>query len=123
MLVQIGYADGKLSEWEDKYINTLSDRLGISAEEKVRIMEDPQKYTIKVPESYAQRLEFFYNLLFMMGIDNSISKEEEELCKQIGLKMCLNPMLMDDLIKIIAENIVKNVPADQVIQTVLKYQN
>lgn len=122
-LTKIAFADGVLNEWEDKYIDNIASRLGISDEEKYSIQADPSKYEVRLPDTLAQRVEFFYNLLFMMGIDNDITKDEKELCKKIGFNLCFNPMLMDDLIEIMVENLGKKVPVDQVIQAVIKYQN
>lgn len=123
ILHEIAYADGVFNEQEDRYISVIADRLGISSEEKYAIQAEPGKYRIRLPETLAQRIEFFYNMLFMMGIDNDVKKEEKELCKKIGFKLCFNPMLMDDMINIIVQSLGKKVPVDKVIQAVIKYQN
>lgn len=123
MLFKIGMADGSLNQWEEHYIFKIAERLNISTEKLNSILKDPDIHIKTLPETYAQRLEFFYNLLFMMGIDNKVTPEEKELCKKIGFKLCFNPMLMNDLISIIIENLGKNVPVDDVISAVIKYQN
>lgn len=123
MLFKISMADGKFHEWEKKYIDTITEKLNISLEDKISIAENPDKHITQLPETYAQRIEFFYNLLFMMGIDNEVTKEEKELCREIGFKLCFNPMLMDDLINIIIEHLGNNIPVEEVIKAVIKYQN
>ncbi len=122
-LTKIAFADGVFNEWEDKYINAIATKLGISNEEKYSIQADPSQKMVHLPETLAQRIEFFYNLLFLMGIDNDITVEEKEMCKKIGFNLCFNPLLMDDLIEIMVENLGKDVPVDQVIQAIIKYQN
>ncbi len=123
MLSQIGKADGHLVSREEDYISRIAERLNIPLEEKQKIMDNPSQYVVQLPETYSQRLEFFYNLLFMMGIDDNISEEEEELCREIGFRLCFNPMLMDDLIKIMIKNVGKKIPVEEVVQAVVKYQN
>ncbi len=123
MLLGIGEADGKLDMWEEQFVDTIAQKLQIQENEKDEIKREPSKYITQLPDSYSQRLEFFYNLLFMMGIDNSINAAERALCKEIGFRLCFNPLLIDDLIAIMVENLGKKVPVDQVIQAIIKYQN
>lgn len=123
LLTEIAYADGEMHEWEDKYIDTIASKLGISNEEKYSIQADPAAYVKTLPETLPQRIEFFYNLLFMMGIDNTITEEEKELCRKVGFKLCFNPMLMEDLIAIMTEYLGKSVPVNQVVEAIVKYQN
>lgn len=123
MLYKIGVADGMLDQWEDQYIHKIAEKLSITQETLASIFDKPDDYINALPETYAQRLEFYYNLLFMMGIDNKVTEEEKTLCKEIGFKLCFNPMLMDDLIQIITVNLGKSVPVNDVINAILKYQN
>ncbi len=123
MLYKISIADGKIHESEDNYIRRIADRLGIGDEILAIIMEKPDTHITKLPETYPQRIEFFYNLLFMMGIDNEITRSEKELCREIGFKLCFNPMLMEDLINIMTEHLGNNIPANEVVDAILKYQN
>ncbi|MBN1117927.1 MAG: TerB family tellurite resistance protein [Bacteroidales bacterium] len=123
MLILIENADGKIDEWEERYIDTIADKLEINCTDKFEIKKNPVASVTQLPDTYEQRIEFFYNLLFMMGIDNDITEEEKELCRKVGFKLCFNPMLMEDLITIMSESLGKKVPADQVINAVIKYQN
>lgn len=123
MLYKVSIADGKIHEFEDSYIRRIAERLSVNNEDLANIMEKPNTHITKLPETYPQRIEFFYNLLFMMGIDNEITKSEKELCKEIGFKLCFNPMLMEDLINIMIEHLGKNIPSNEVVNAVLKYQN
>lgn len=123
MLIAIAKSDGDFNIWEEKYIDTIALKLSVNESEKDLIKDNPGKYMNALPDNYSQRIEFFYNLLFMMGIDNKVTREEKELCKQIGFKLCFNPMLMDDLLTIIIDNLGKDIPVEQVINAVIKYQN
>ena len=58
-----------------------------------------------------------------MGIDGEISREEKELCKQLGFRLCLNTLLIDDLIAIMVEHLNKKIPEDLMIKAVTKYMN
>jgi hypothetical protein len=108
-LIQIGKADGNTDEWEERYIDSIALRLSIPDADMANIKVSPQKFVTTLPDTLAQRIEFFYNLLFMMGINNEITDDEKELCKQIGFKLCFNPMLMDDMINIVSDNLGKNI--------------
>ena len=123
ILMEIGEADGKIDEWEERYIDTIALKLNIPDTELEEIRKTPKKFVTVLPDTLAERVEYFYNLLFMMGIDNKITKEEKELCKQIGFKLCFNPMLMDDMITIVSDNLGKDIPVDEIVNAVIKYQN
>lgn len=123
MLARIGCVDGNLDDIEEGYIDRIAERLNISASVAKLVKESPLHFCKQLPDTYGQRIEFFYNLLFMMGINNEISESEKSLVKQIGFNLCFNPMLMDDLINIITSYLGKDVPVDEVIQAVIKYQN
>jgi hypothetical protein len=123
ILLEIGKCDREMDEWEDQYVTTIATRLNVPISDLESIRISPEKYVTKFPETIGQRIEFFYNLLFMMGINNQISDKEKELCRQIGFKLCFNPMLMDDMINIVCKYLGKEVPADEIINAVIKYQN
>ncbi|MBN2487054.1 MAG: hypothetical protein JXB34_13855 [Bacteroidales bacterium] len=123
ILMLIGNADGKTDEWEERYIDTIASRLNIESSLLSAIKTTPHNYIGLLPDTLAQRIEFFYNLLFMMGINNEITQEEKELCKKIGFRLCFNPMLMDDLIVIVSKNLGRDVPVNDVVNAVIKYQN
>ena len=123
MLFELSYTDGRLDLPEDQFIDRISERLRIPYSEKVAVMENPSGYITKLPDTYAQRIEFLYNLLFMMGIDDKVTEEELALVKRVGFKLCFNPMLLNDLTHIMIDNLGKNVPVDAVVQAVVKYQN
>lgn len=123
VLMEIGKCDGNVDDWEQQYITTIANRLNIPQTEVEKIKTNPQRFITTFPDTIGQRIEFFYNLLFMMGINNNITPEEKELCKQIGFKLCFNPMLMDDMITIVCNNLGRDVPVDDIINAVIKYQN
>lgn len=123
MLIMIRDADHNYSEWEEQFIENIATRLSISKADMDLVYRNPKANITQLPETYAQRIEFFYNLLFLMGIDNNVNRQEIEMCRQIGFKLCFNPLLMEDLIQIIVDNLGRKVPVNDVIKAVLKYQN
>ena len=123
MLIKISLADGKWDKKEEHFFNYIAQKHGIPKNERMAILKFPDNYINELPNSYYQRIEFFYNLLFMMGIDNEITEKEKAICKEIGFKLCFNPSLMDDMIEIVTANLGKKVPVNDILKAVIKYQN
>ena len=122
-LILMSKADNVIQPSEDLLINNVGKKLGLSDLNTEQIKLQPEKYITILPDTLDERIAQFYYLLFLMGIDGKLDKQEVELCKHIGLRLCPNPDLVDDLISIIAEHLNRRIPAEKLIMAVKKYFN
>jgi len=123
MLIKIEEADKKIDVNEEAFISFIAGKLGLTDEDIKDIRQNPGKFEFKLPDNIGDRLRIFYSLLYMMGIDGEIDKSEKEMCRKLGFRLCINPILMDDLIDIMVDNLNKRIPEDQMLEAVKKYLN
>jgi uncharacterized tellurite resistance protein B-like protein len=123
MLIKIEEADKKIDVHEEAFISFMAGKLGLTDKDIRDIRQNPEKFEFRLPDNIDDRLRIFYSLLYMMGIDGEIKKSEKEMCRKLGFRLCINPVLMDDLIDIMVENLNKRLPEDQMLEAVKKYLN
>ncbi len=123
MLIKIEEADKKIDINEEAFIEYIAGKLGLTENDINEIRRNPGKFEFKLPDNVDDRLRIFYSLLYMMGIDGEIQEQEKEMCRKLGFRLCINPVLMDDLIDIMVRNLNKRIPEDQMLKAVKKYLN
>jgi hypothetical protein len=90
-------ADGKKTFMEESFIFTIASGLGISEEEVNDLESNPVDYNPEGGET--NRIIQFYRLLLLMGVDQNKTPEEISCCKEIALKMGLNPVAVNKTIE------------------------
>ena len=90
-IVRVATADGDLSKEEKEFLDKLAVRLEISAEEYVEILDNPLKYPINPPYSYAHRLERLYDLSRMVYADHILGPKQKEILTRFSLALGFTP--------------------------------
>jgi hypothetical protein len=90
-IVRVAVADGDLSKEEKEFLDKLATRLEISAAEYEEILENPTKYPINPPYSYAHRLERLYDLARMVYVDNILGPKQKEILTRFALALGFTP--------------------------------
>ena len=90
-IVRVAIADGDLSKEEKEFLDKLSVRLEISASEYEEILENPLKYPINPPYSYAHRLERLYDLSRMVYVDHVLGEKQKEILSKFALALGFTP--------------------------------
>jgi hypothetical protein len=90
-IVRVAVADGELSKEEKDFLDKLAVRLEISAAEYEEILENPTKYPINPPYSYAHRLERLYDLARMVYVDNILGPKQKEILTRFALALGFTP--------------------------------
>jgi uncharacterized tellurite resistance protein B-like protein len=90
-IVRVAIADGDLSKEEKEFLDKLSVRLEISASEYEEILENPLKYPINPPYSYAHRLERLYDLSRMVYVDHVLGAKQKEILSKFALALGFTP--------------------------------
>ena len=86
-IVRVAMADGDLSKEEKEFLDKLAVRLEISAAEYEEILENPSKYPINPPYSYAHRLERLYDLSRMVYADEILGEKQHDLLTRFALAL------------------------------------
>ena len=123
MLIIMKDADKHSHYNEEKFIYDIANKMGLFVSDVKDAIDHPEKYKAALPKTYAERMTYFYHILYLMKIDGKVDKSEKEICRKIGFRLCLNPPLMDELIDIIADYANRNIPDDLMLKTTLKYLN
>lgn len=90
-IVRVATADGELSTEEKLFLDKLATRLEISAAEYEEILENPLKYPINPPYSYAHRLERLYDLSRMVYVDHVLGPKQKEVLTKFALALGFTP--------------------------------
>ena len=90
-IVRVALADEKVTPEEKAFLNKLAGKLEISAAEYEEIFENPLKYPINPPYSYAQRLERLYDLGRMVHVDHHLGDKQDVLLRKFGLALGFTP--------------------------------
>ena len=90
-IVRVAIADGKVTSEEKAFLDKLAGKLEISAAEYEEISENPLKYPINPPYSYAQRLERLYDLARMVHVDHHLGDKQDILLRKFGLALGFTP--------------------------------
>lgn len=123
MIIKLSDADHRIDQNEARFIHDLASKLGLTEEDVTNIHDHPEELRFTLPDNMLERMQQFYHLLFLMGIDGKITTEEREMCRKLGFRLCLNPSLMDDLINLMIDNLSKRIPEGEMLNAVKKYLN
>ncbi|MBN8640571.1 MAG: TerB family tellurite resistance protein [Flavobacteriales bacterium] len=90
-IVRVATSDGELSPEERTFLDKLAVRLEISKEEYEEILENPLKYPINPPYSYAHRLERLYDLSRMVYVDHVLGPKQKDVLTKFALALGFTP--------------------------------
>ncbi len=90
-IVRVAISDGELSKEEREFLDKLATRLEISASEYEEILENPMKYPINPPYSYAHRLERLYDLARMVYVDHVLGQKQKKVLTRFALALGFTP--------------------------------
>lgn len=90
-IVRVALDDHDISEAEQKFLDTLANRLDISREEYERILADPKKFPINPPYLYTQRLERLYDLGLMVYADEVLGDKQRDLLAKFAIALGFTP--------------------------------
>ncbi|KFF04944.1 TerB family tellurite resistance protein [Flavobacterium reichenbachii] len=97
-IVRVAFADGKINDEEQSFLDKLASRLEISEEEYKEILTDPWKHPINPPYLYAQRVERLYDLARMVHVDHHLGDQQEVMLKRMGLALGFTPGNVDYIV-------------------------
>lgn len=123
LLVKQALSDDDFSIIEKKYLIYAARSLQLSDAEVAAIRKSPDSFDITPPPDESQRMTIFYYLLFMMRADQKITEEEEQLCYQIGFKLGFRQDFVSNLIKLMKDYLVEDLPPNAMLERIKPYLN
>lgn len=123
LLLRLQDADTEKSIREFAYIHKVATHLGLKADEVLEIEKDIASYPLKPPSDERERMTILYYLLFLMDIDGTVSREEEDLLQEFGLRLGFRTSLTAELISEIKKHAASKVPPNALLEHIRKYLN
>ncbi|MCB9364317.1 MAG: TerB family tellurite resistance protein [Flavobacteriales bacterium] len=120
-LIALSKADNNVSFMETQFINSVALSLGVSADELQQLISNPIDYSPQDRE--IDRIIQFYRLLLLMGVDANHHDKEIDFCKNLGLKMGLNPIAINEVVKRILASEKGMLPPDELISIFQTHHN
>ena len=105
LLVEMSMVDNHLSANERRMIEDVAEKLAVEKWDLDAILENPSEVPFVLPNTEDERLFIFFHLLFLMKMDSQVKPVEEELCRKLGFKLGLSPLLVNDMIRVIKESV------------------
>jgi hypothetical protein len=108
-VVRVAYADGNISEQEQKFLDKLAVSLQISDSEYKEILKNPNKHEINPPYLYVERLEALYKLARIVHRDHQLGDLQEHLMVKFGLALGFTPgnvnYIVDKALKLVDKEV------------------
>jgi len=123
MLLRLQASDRAKDIREFAYIHKVATHLGLSANDVTSVEEAIEQYPLRPPADEKERMTILYYLLFLMEIDGAISKEEEDLVKEFGLRLGFRISLTSELIEVIRKYSNRQIPHNAMLELIRKYLN
>lgn len=123
LLVKQAIADEKITYEEKSYLNYAAKSLHLEESEIQHIIKSPDSFNISPPPDEDKRLTILYYLLFMMRADSNVDIKEEELCFKIGFQMGFREEMVADLVNVMKEYLVEEIPPQAMLDKIKPYLN
>lgn len=120
-LLLLSKIDQKVSFMEESFIHTIANKLEVSEIELDQLKQNPVPVNFQGNE--IDRITHLYQLILLMGVDNNRDKKEIQFCKDVGLKMGLNPIATREIIEQITVSKTGTLSPQKIIQIFKTYHN
>ncbi len=122
-LLMLAEADDSDHVNEIRFINNVAGRIGLSESDVQEIDQHPERLTFSLPESEEDRMTVLYDLLFLMKIDGNVAEEEQELVRELGVRLGFRISMVEEFIQTIAKYVGQQVPSNALLDIIRKYMN
>lgn len=123
MMVQMAEADNDLDLAEQEFILEVAYQINLNGEEVEEIFTTPEKFVLKPPKNEEDRMTILYYILFMMRLDGKILPKEEEMAYKAGLRLGFNHDMVTDMIQVMKNYLLEELPEDALLNIIRKYLN
>jgi len=123
LLIKLSEADMVYMETEIVFIKTIGIKMGFTVDEIKEIKHHPESFDFELPDNMEDRMLMLYNLVYLIRVDGDMNNAEKELLKKLGLRLYLNPALLDDILFLVDKYNGMSIPREELQMHILKYQN
>ena len=120
-LIKLAKADNDLRDMEFQFLLSLASQMGVSKDEFIQLFE--QYIQFLPPKLEFDRIVQFHRLVLVMNVDSNTSDSEIEYIKQAGIKMGLNPLATNEILRIIENYPNKVVPTEVLLSVFSSFHN
>ena len=120
-LIKLARCDNKLSEQEYLFLWSVAQSLHIDKPEFEKLFN--ADIDLKAPVSEFDRILQFHRLVLLMNIDKISSDKEIRFLKDIAIRLGLNPMATNQVLRTMNEYPNKVIPADRLISIFKEHYN
>ncbi len=107
-IVSLALTDNVITKGEEKLLKKLARRFHILEYKYNDILENPEKYPIRAPHNYDDRIEHLFDLTKMVYADNEVSGEEirilRRICVGLGFQLANVEKVADEAIHLILKD-------------------
>lgn len=96
-LIDLAKADDNVNEIERNFLVTVAEQMGLSPDDFTEAMRVENAGVSAKSET--ERIIQFHRLVLLMNVDQESAQEELELVKNLALKMGLNPMAVNKVLR------------------------
>ena len=123
LLLRLQASDNEIHLHEFAYIHKVATHLGLSADDVLSVETALDDYPLHPPSNEKERMTILYYLLFLMDIDGTVTKEEEQLVEQFGMRLGFRIELTHELIEVVKSYADRELPPDALLNQIKKYLN
>lgn len=120
-LISLSKADGRVDEIELGFIKAVANRMGINDNELAELINNPVPFD--PPTKDGDRILQFHRLVLLMNVDRQITDPEMEHLRIAGIKLGLNPLSTDEVLRRMFEYPNNVIPPEELIKIFLKHHN
>ena len=104
-LIEMAAADGHFADIEFDLLKSIAKRNNISESQLKEIRNNPGTTQFEVPADSKEKFQQLYDLVHMMSVDLTIHEEERKLSNLFAIKFGYPKDKVDEIIKVIHQNI------------------
>lgn len=120
-LIKLAKTDNDLRDMEFQFLLSLASQMGVSKDEFIQLFE--QYIQFLPPKLEFDRIVHFHRLVLVMNVDSNTSDSEIEYIKQAGIKMGLNPLATNEILRIMENYPNKVVPTEVLLSVFSSFHN
>jgi len=97
MLINLAASDGVVAEKESRHIQSIGQAAGVSKEEIVEKIKNPEPVGDLSHLTDDQRFEYLFNIIQLMKIDGQVFKSEIVFCEDMAMKLGYKKKVVGEL--------------------------
>ena len=113
-LIKFARCDKKVREQEYRFIQAVAAQLGVGKADFEKLFH--QYIEFSPPVSEFERILQFHRLVLIMNIDKEVHETELKMIREMGIRMGLNPLATDTVLREMDRYPNKIMPPDRLIE-------